>query len=856
MSKLFFAQNRLLFKDPEQNPARNDSVDSMSSGVSDHAVSVVDSPELAELRAKIEDQQSRIDELQSRSAMDMVGSDVERVHAYIDDAADRAVDSLKSAFGKGYESAKSYVVGSAEEAMSAAEKALQQARDAADAQLAELYSEYTATVERVQVAVKDGWGDLIEAGVVTLEEINNVESWTTKQVLAVAQQAVTVGAQIKTLPDVFWTAVDNVQSLTSQEAKVLLQCVKTLGGNVDTFVDTLVKQGGDMIAVALNEVKDDTQRVVDVVGIALQDGSATFYKALDTVVGLRMEVGDVVGSLLEQGKMKVSDVARLVVEKKNYAVDAVNALMNSGVQKIDAFARIVAQDARQLEATVAVLVESGEQAVNKFVESALVVGKTAGLAVLAALASAGYGVNETIRSVVSRGRVTVENLAWMVSYNVDYCKAVVDGTYNAGVDKFNEMCAAVMANKDSALAWLDGVEAAGVEQLNALAQYLGENKDEAVAMCSYAIAEGQQSFNRVMDTLVGAGLEVNDLVGGLVDRGEVELNAVLVWAGDNVEKTQVVVGAIIDAGDQKVEQLLAIVGEQKDKVERVASAAVALGDKYAAEIAIGAFVLMNIRTVLVVGALAAAGYGINKVFTAALDAGRVQAGRLVEFVSVQSEYAASLAEASYAVGVQKFNEVTDAAMQEGEVALAWFNTVKESGQEKVAVLAKNLQQKQQELAVLAGQAMDQGEEAFYNTVDTLAGAGLEVKDVMVALVDKADTKIDQLVAVCAAKKDYMVGLASATAVATRERASQIIVAVNAEVQAKEAFVKATINAGQDVLVANYEAAQAVGINLGRRAERKYNAAKKDIADEQRRLEERGRKARVSDANGPATDVDL
>lgn len=556
----------------------------------DAACSKFETAEMKALKARIEAGEAKIAVLESRTVGDMVvdqvKKDAEQARAYVEGQ----YDSAKARLTTMKDDLVQDVTDTLDEGKAAVEAQMEELlalKTQVEAELRAAEAQLRVEVARIDTALKQGWGDLLESGAATLAQVENFANLTKEQALTMANEA---WDSAIALPEQAWKKIESGVGYTAEQALLIMGKMQEAGRDVQAFVEKACKDASSYTEAQLKkfvETLKDNKKALAVLaaGVAgMHAGPALFVLGTCLAAGVGIGVGvkklgetavdwaapqflklvklcakvpENLVTLAKSGAEFTQEQVTMLIEAAKETgtklVETIKVLgpqlLKMGTEELKELAQSIGQSAEAAAALVEAVLDGGAEKV---------------LAVLDTLVGAGVEVTAYLEKVAVRaGTWTVEQFTQLVDlcskevnglielakYNVNYryeqAKILVDRAIKEG----ENAVAMVEAFGENIKTW-------SAEQLKDFTEMMGENVDAVVKILESVKDEAWEKVVVVLDTALGLGVSGLLLVEALGTRvvtlATEELQALAQMVGENVDAVVKILESVKDEAWEKV----------------------------------------------------------------------------------------------------------------------------------------------------------------------------------------------------------------------------------------------------------------------------------------------------------------
>ena len=556
----------------------------------DAVCSKFETAEMKALKARIEAGEARIAALEERTVGDMVvegvKKDAEQARAYVEGQYNNAVARLTTM----RDDLVQDVTDTLDEGKAAVEaqmKELMALKAQAEAELATAEAALKAEVARIDTAVRQGWGDLLESGAATLAEVENFANLTKEQALTMANEA---WDSAIALPEQAWKKIESGVGYTAEQALLIMGKMQEAGRDVQAFAEKACKNVSTyteaQLKVLVETVKDNKKALAALAAGVAALPAAPALLILGTCLAAGVGIGVGVKKLGETAVDWAAPQFQKLVQLCAKVPENLVALAKSGAEFTQEQVTMLIEAAKEtgtkLVETIKVLgpqllkmgteelkelaqsIGQSVEAAAALVEAVLDGGAEKVLAVLDTLVGAGVEMKVFLEKVaVQAGTWTVEQFTQLVDlcskevnglielakYNVNYryeqAKVLVDKAIKEG----ENMVAIVEAFGENIKTW-------SAEQLKDFTEMVGENVDAVMKILESVKDEAWEKVMVVVDTALGLGVSGLRLVEALGTRvvtlAAEELKALTEMVGENVDAVVKILESVKDEAWEKV----------------------------------------------------------------------------------------------------------------------------------------------------------------------------------------------------------------------------------------------------------------------------------------------------------------
>ncbi len=231
-------------------------------GGDDYAESLCGCPEVEDLIRQIEEQDARIDELESQTIVDVVDRSVDGLVAWVGEQYDAAATGLGEFAGG--------VAQGVGEALNGPKEDLLEAKRGAEQALANLQKALGQKLREVSTLVDQGFHDVLDAGLAGVGDLMEISSWGADQLMDLAEKGIEKGIGLPDqVKDLLVEKGSDIASWGADKALPYLRVVQDLGGDAQKFVGDLAESAGNwtgemakQIIEGCQEIGLDTQKIL------------------------------------------------------------------------------------------------------------------------------------------------------------------------------------------------------------------------------------------------------------------------------------------------------------------------------------------------------------------------------------------------------------------------------------------------------------------------------------------------------------------------------------------------------------------------------------------------------------------
>jgi hypothetical protein len=765
-----------------------ESADYGSDGDTDYDEGLCACPEVDDLVRQIEDHEERIQQLEDQTIGDLLERSADGAVDWAQDQYEDARDTIAEFTGGVIDGANEFVDEQTEALVAEFQEVKQE--------LARLKLEYQQKARDVAVLVNDGFQDILESGIATVEELQDLGSAGIDLLMEAAEKAQEFGTGIpKKLQEAIIQKGQEIATWSGEQVVHYLGLLKDIGENAQEALDTFAEECTDWTQETVQAVLDKCQELgLEAERFAIKTIQAMQEEGLkiagpflpmfgpEFYIALAKEAKQWSAEQLSNGLEQVRGLGRKAEAFVEVAIDRVDEIVDSGMDKalgLYEAAVDLGQDAQKVAEGIVKDVENwgegvalqvsefieekGEEAkvlVETLVQKGAEIAKLALIVpvlpfiVLAGAVALGIEVKDymgelagqaqewgeeqwsaaidSIQELGDDAKVFVENLIEQGAELVSIAGAQAIALYEEAVDMG---LGAKDATERFIVAQVDRIETWGEETIAAAIDLVQEKGAEVKVLAQALAAKGEQ----LMDAGVDKALAFIDTAIGIgVEVGEM---------------AEAVVKDIDSWSDAQIQRLAEIIESGKGKVREIAQAVEQKAEQVVAASKEGAL--------LMIGALVAAGIEAERMIVALVDSidtwGEETYEAVAVFIKEKTAQGKALAKALETkaedlakAGIDKALWAIDTAIGAGLEAQAYVDALIESGKEwtgeQVEQAVAILNEYGDKAKVLA-QALEQTAEQIVKTVGdgallVIAAvylAGVEGKKLVVAFVDTVET---------------------------------------------------------------------------------------------------------------------